>query len=258
MIHAMRRLLATGVACALVTACAPPADDGATTTTTTISEAEPETSGERPRLMLVSALPILFGPGFPTNDEFVLEGPADGKRNALRASLESDFDLLGIAATGEQELAQGDLLLMAHARAQTSENLVALDDWVRAGGRLLLLADPGFAIDRGPPTLGGDYPPPFFTDTGLLGHWGLLLEGPLDFGTATLEIEGVEVLTRAPGTFRKVGDECELEADGFIADCTIGKGRALIVADADFIIEADEAGAANRQALQALLLRLAR
>ncbi|WP_343343693.1 hypothetical protein WJT74_08520 [Sphingomicrobium sp. XHP0239] len=252
----MKRLLAASIACLLAGGCAPAAEER--DDPLNMNGSSPEAPGEeQPRLLLLSSLPILFGPGFPSNEEFFLDGSADGERNLLRESLEEEFDLLGIAATGTSELAEGDLLLMAHARAQTAENLVALDEWVRAGGRVLLLADPGFAIDRGPPTLGGDYPPPFFTDNGLLGHWGLLLDGPVTNGTARRSIGGAEVLTRAPGQFRLVGDNCTLEAEGFIADCSIGAGRALIVADADFIVEPDDAGMANRRALEALLLRLA-
>ena len=214
-----------------------------------------ERGDQKPRLLLLSSLPILFGPAFPTNDEFFIDGPPDGEGNVLQKALEGS-ELVGIATTSAEELAKGRVLLMAHPRAQTAENLVALDAWVRSGGRLLLLADPAFAIERGPPTLGGNYPPPFFADTGLLGHWGLLLDGPLTHGTAQLELSGEAVEVRSPGRFRKVGGDCALEADGFLADCAIGEGRALLLADADFIIAEGEQGDANRAALAALIDRL--
>ena len=238
-------------------ACSPP-DEAAKTT----PEAPAQTQvvardGEKPTLLLVSSLPILFGPGLPSGAEFSIEKVQDGSESVLRAALEERFALLGIAATGPEELAQGELLLMAHPRAQTAEHLVALDEWVRGGGRVLLLADPAFAVDGGPPTLGGDYPPPYFADTGLLGHWGVLLDGPLSYGAAELELAGETVTVRSPGRFEAVGENCTLGADGFVADCALGDGRALILADADFVIEKGEPGAANLAALKRLLEQLA-
>ena len=68
------------------------------------------------------------------------------------------------------------LLLMAHPRAQPAEVLVELDQWVRGGGQLLLLADPRLDWHSERPLGDRLRPPPAFADTGLLGHWGLRLE----------------------------------------------------------------------------------
>ena len=64
---------------------------------------------------------------------------------------------------------------MAHPRAQPAEALVELDQWVRGGGHVLLLADPKLDWPSERPL--GDLlrPPPMFADTGLLVHWGLKL-----------------------------------------------------------------------------------
>ena len=71
---------------------------------------------------------------------------------------------------------------MAHPLAQTAENLVALDAWVRGGGRVLLLADPMLEWPSKRPLGDPLRPPPMFMDTGLLAHWGLRLDAPDERG----------------------------------------------------------------------------
>ena len=61
---------------------------------------------------------------------------------------------------------------MAHPLAQTAENLVALDQWVRGGGRVLLLADPMLEWPSERPLGDPLRPPPMFMDTGLLAPLG--------------------------------------------------------------------------------------
>ena len=88
--------------------------------------------------------------------------------------------MIPISVTDGAELAKGRLLLMAQPQAQTPENLVTLDSWVRAGGKALLLADPMLEWPSERPLGDPLRPPPMFADTGLLGHWGLRLDAPDD------------------------------------------------------------------------------
>ena len=79
---------------------------------------------------------------------------------------------------------------MAQPRAQPAEDLVALDNWVRGGGRVLLLADPMLEWPSERP-LGDPFrPPPTFADTGLLAHWGLKLDAPDEPGRRVGELGG--------------------------------------------------------------------
>ena len=98
--------------------------------TETKAEARPE--AQRPVLLLLTSLPIVFG------DEFSLEGTGSPALSAL----ETLYRVIPISVTDETELKKGKLLLMAQPQAQSPENLVVLDEWVRRGGRVLLLADP--------------------------------------------------------------------------------------------------------------------
>jgi len=204
---------------------------------------QPRSPGERPTLLLLTSLPLVFG------EQFSLQG---GGSPAL-AALQSRYRVVPIGVTGPAELARGRLLLMAHPAAQPAEDLVALDDWVRAGGRLLLLADPMLEWPSGRPLGDPLRPPPMFMDTGLLAHWGLRLDAPDERGPALRKLGGYDVETVSPGRF--VGG-CEIAGDAAVARCRIGKGRAIVVADADFLDTA-RLGKPARHNLDGLLGELA-
>lgn len=203
----------------------------------------PRAPGERPTLLLLTSLPLVFG------EQFSLQG---GGSPAL-AALGTRYRVVPISVTSRADLARGRLLLMAHPAAQPAEDLVALDDWVKGGGRLLLLADP--MLEWPSSRLLGDplRPSPMFVDTGLLAHWGLRLDAPDERGPAFRELGGYDVEAVSPG--RLVGG-CEIAADAAVARCRIGKGRAIVVADADFLDTA-RLGKPARHNLDGLLGELA-
>jgi len=189
------RRLAAAAALALLAACRP-------------APAAPE----RPTLLLLTSLPVLFG------EEFTLDAPD----SALRQALAARFTLRPIPIADGANLKGAGLLLMAQPRAQTAEALVDLDAWVRGGGHLLLLADPllQWPTDR---SLGDATAPMIaFADTGLLGHWGLTLYRPPP-GSSIGSFEA------APGS------GCRLEEEAIVAHCAVGKGRVTVIADADFV-----------------------
>ena len=202
---------------------------------------------EKPTLMLLTSLPIVFG------EQFAIDG---GGSPALQA-LESRYRVRSISVTSPGELRSGNLLLMAHPLAQTAENLVALDEWVRRGGRVMLLADPMLEWPSERPLGDPLRPAPMFSDTGLLARWGLRLDTPANPGPKMQKLAELQVMTDSPGTLH---GSCRTSADRLMADCQVGKGRAIVVADADFV-RADQLGGAagnNLKALLALLDELAR
>ncbi len=206
-------------------------------------EFAPRPANERPELMLLTTLPILFA------DELTLDAPA----SATLEALQSRYRVVPISVTAASELANRKLLLMAQPQAQPAEALVELDAWVRAGGRVLLLADPAleWASDR---PLGDLLRPPLaFADTGLLGHWGLRLDGPDGRGPASRTIDGREVRTVSAGVLTATGPACSTVAQGLVARCRLGEGRAVVIADADLLnVEAIEG--AGKEANYGLLL----
>lgn len=183
---------------------------------------EPAQERERPALLLLTSLPLMFG------EQFSIEG---GGSDAL-TTLERHYRVLPISVTDPAELRRGRLLLMAHPQAQTAEDLVALDEWVRGGGRVLLLADPLLEWPSERPLGDPLRPPPMFADTGLLEHWGLRLDAPDRRGPQVRQLGGREVLTSSPGS---LNGTCEISRDRLVAHCRVGKGFATIVADADLL-----------------------
>lgn len=196
----------------------------------------------KPALMLLTSLPIVLG------EDFSLKSTGSPALSALTAR----FRVKPISTTSVGEL-QGSLLLMAQPGAQAPENLVALDDWVRRGGRVLLLADPMLEWPSKHPLGDALRPPPMFQDTGLLVHWGLRLDAPDQRGPVVRNLAGYRVITVSPGA---IYGGCKISADRLVADCRIGKGRAVVVADAD-LLNVDALGPDSRNNLKAVVEELA-
>jgi hypothetical protein len=186
------------------------------------AKAPPTQATDRPTLLLLTSLPLMFG------EQFSLES---GGSDAL-TELERHYRVLPISVTDPAELGRGRLLLLAHPPAQTPEDLVSLDEWVRQGGRVLLLADPLLEWPSERPLGDTLRPPPMFADTGLLARWGIRLDMPAERGPKMGSLGGRDVLTASPGTLH---GQCEISAERLVARCSIGKGVATIVADADFL-----------------------
>jgi hypothetical protein len=202
----------------------------------------PRPSTERPRLLLLTSLPLMFGEGFS------LSGGS-----AALTKLQTRYKVVPISVTDSSELAKGRLLLMAHPLAQPAEDLVALDEWVRGGGRVLLFADPMLEWPSKRPLGDPLRPPPMFMDTGLLAHWGLRLDPPDTRGPAVRNLGGYRVLTVSPGVLT---GSCSLGADRLIARCRIGKGLVTVVADAD-LLDVERLGRRAGHNLEGVLRELA-
>ena len=135
--------------------------------------------------------------------------------------------------------------------------LVELDAWVRNGGRVLLLTDPALQWPSDRP-LGDPLALPFaFADTGLLGHWGLRLDAPSKLESRRVRVGGRTLRTSAPGSLVAMSANCTVNTGAIIARCSVGRGKATVIADADFI-DAKRFGEANLQLLFAELAALER
>lgn len=184
--------------------------------------APPPATVGKPRLMLLTSLPIAFGEKFGI----------DGNGSPALAALEQRFVVEPIAVADSASLRPGGLLLMAQPLAQPAEALVDLDSWVRSGGRVVVLADPLLEWPSERPLGDKLRPPVAFSDTGLLGHWGLTLFLPDERGPKQLPLGNYRVLTASPGS---LSGACEIGTSGLVARCSVGKGRATVIADADFL-----------------------
>ncbi len=207
------------------------------------SQSEAQQS-DKPQLAILTALPIVFGEGFG------LGTPA----HPVLTTLSRDF--LTRPIDGPEQLPEGGLLLAAQPRALTAERLVALDAWIRRGGRVLLLADPHLVWPTDRP-LGERFRPPFsFDDTGLLQHWGLRLSFP-GAPTAARSLGGTAITGTSAGALVSRSGACKVTDGGWRADCRIGRGRAVVIADADWLDPRQSASdSAGEQQLAALTNQL--
>jgi hypothetical protein len=84
---------------------------------------------------------------------------------------------------------------------------------------MVLLADPQLQWESSRP-LGDKFRPPFvYPDTGLLAHWGLTLAPGSD--------------PAGMGRLAATGSNCTVDAGASVARCRIGRGRVVVLADAD-------------------------
>lgn len=210
-------------------------------------QVEPRPATARPVLLVVTSLPLFFGETFTLDQT--------GSPTATR--LAESFTVRTIAQADAASLAGQRLLLMAHPRAQTADALVALDAWVRRGGRLLLFADPVLDWHSERPLGDRLRPPPGFADTGLLRHWGVVLTRPTQRGPVDVSTEGRALRLSSPGRLT-AGRGCDAAMSGHAVRCTVGRGRVTVVADADLLdpLCGGDAFVANLDAVVAELRRL--
>jgi hypothetical protein len=208
-------------------------------------EATPAQAPDKPKptLYLLTALPLVW------SESFGLDQPGSP---ALQA-LEQDYEVKPIDLPSQ--VPAGALLLAAQPRALPAEELVALDAWVRRGGRLLLLADPLLEWPSELPLGDLRRPPVSFADTGLLQHWGLRLDAPERRGVVEHANDAGAVTYVSPGELIKVGGNCDIE-DRWSALCQIDRGRVFVVADADFLDEKRVEQIAGHHAANLGMLRI--
>ncbi|MFP5396572.1 MAG: ABC transporter [Alphaproteobacteria bacterium] len=146
-------------------------------------------------------------------------------------------------------------LLMAQPRVLTPQENVELDNWVREGGRLLLLADPALTEDSAFPLGDPRRPQAIVLLSPILSRWGLELrfDDRQSLGRHARDVMGVAIPVNLPGQLVTRGqDNCRLWGEGLAATCAVGKGRIVVVADAA-ALERDDPSGQGRKALSWLL-----
>jgi hypothetical protein len=216
--------------------------------------------GPRTSLGVMTALPLFWAEG--ASPAVTLNGP--DQRAPIIKLLANQHDLKPIDAISAAGLKDIKLLIIAQPRLLQPAELVALDQWVRDGGRVLIFADPAL-VWPSELAMGDRRRAPAITLLDpLYHHWALALDGPAPEAVIVSQgvVEGHVVALASPGQWR-LGDpprDCTIEAGGLVADCHIGRGEALLVADADLLdarLWAEKA-VDGAPAVQALVARLAR
>ncbi|HWH21870.1 MAG TPA: hypothetical protein VNT25_01070 [Allosphingosinicella sp.] len=188
---------------------------------------EREPVAKRPPLMLMTGLPIIWGEGGAFDPE---SRPAAAYR-----MLEREFAVRPLDVIDRQSLGKGGVLLVAQSRALAPQELVALDAWVRGGGRALILEDPALVWPTELP-LGDVRRPPA---AGLLGpvltHWGIEVEPPAETKLVIRDVGGRRIAFGATGRVGTRNPACRVEEEGLLARCRIGAGQVILLADADLL-----------------------
>ena len=196
----------------------------------------PADSRPKPRLGLMTTLPLVWSEGGVEADL-----AKDAVPHPVFTRLSVHYDITPIDDLEAWASRPKHMLLLAQPRAFAPNELVWIDNWVRQGGLVLILADP--ALQWGSLYPLGDKRRPLFTSmlSPLLNYWGVELVLPLeDEGPASMRKIGVfNIRTVTPGEWlpkqSAAKNRCAIMAKGLLADCRIGKGRAILVADADFL-----------------------
>ncbi len=150
------------------------------------------------------------------------------------------------APGGNGPLAAVPVLVMAQPRPLGPQENVALDSWVRGGGRLLLLADPALTEDSNFAIGDPRRPQSVVLLSPILRRWGLDLQfdEAQDFGERRVTVAGLVLPVNLPGRFAVTDTRaCTVEGKGLVATCRIGRGRVLAVADAAVLSRQDDGGA---------------
>ena len=211
-------------------------------------------STERPTLHLLTSPSLYWGDGDIAS---AVQGKTE--RPPLISHLETAWRVVPLDIARPGQLESVSLLFIVQPQALAPDELVALDDWVRSGGHVLILADPDLRRSSALPKGDARQPPSSTFLLPLLTHWGLTLV-PDPPGVPLRLIRSADGLVPAPGSGRWISQsrDCTVTA-AVMARCTLGKGVAVSVADADFAISAKDSAtqAAGQRLIDQLLKGLA-
>ena len=223
------------VLAALLGACAPAA------------ESPPDT------IALFTSLPILWRESESLTD--ALDGQSHWAARVLREAGE-----LTAPDTLESLDPRIGLLVMAQPRPLSPAENVALDGWVRAGGRVLLFADPLLTAHSDFPLGDRRRPEGTVLLSPILSRWGLELvwdEGQ-PAGLRPVSLLGRVLPVDQAGRFVVRGGACTLLAGGLAVRCAVGKGSVLAVADAALLDEGGEQDRTSRRSALQMIVEKAK
>ncbi|MEM7666860.1 MAG: hypothetical protein AAF250_13465 [Pseudomonadota bacterium] len=206
--------------------------------------AQPAPNAERPQLGLMTSLPLYW----PTGMDFGDIAQGNGETPWQRDLMEQQFrltpldTLTPIPALSSDEPDTDPLAGLSHLaviqpRGLSAADNVALDQWVRDGGRLLLVLDPMLTSEYDMPLgdprrpVGSALIPP------VVKRWGLEvsfdedqpLERQVPLGADVLNVSLAGDIQAAEGST----PDCEIVAEAVVARCSVEQGSVTLLADAD-------------------------
>ena len=164
----------------------------------------------------------------------------------VRTAVERRFELLPLDTLANEEgaiaedLAALDHLLLAQPRPLSPYENVALDKWVRAGGRALVFADPMLTVESRFPVGDRRRPQDVVLLSPILARWGLEMryDAAQDADERMIATDMAPLPVRMAGTLHPMRehsaaqDNCWIAYDRLSARCSIGRGQVTVIADA--------------------------
>lgn len=209
---------------------------------------------------LLTSLPIYWPESDSPSDMLNAQAPMPWPR----AVVEQRHVLMPLdALDGAQGLARVKVAVLAQPRPLSAAENVALDDWVRAGGHVLVFADP--ALTEHSRFHLGDRrrPQDVILLSPILARWGLSLSFDdtaeaderlvADPVAGALPVRLAGILSRSD-TGGADASDCLIEAGRVVARCRIGRGSATIVADAALLETGDHGDADKAEAALVALI----
>jgi len=248
----MRAVLTSCLAITLLASCKGAQDESAQLS----DPSEPAGPSAPAKIGLHTSLPIVWRESGDIADLLESESAPHWVLSTLRRRGEVvPFDTLA-GERGLRALPINSLLVLAQPRALSPDDNVALDDWVREGGHVLLFADPMLtqhsAFSLGDPRR----PQDVALLSPILERWGLelMFEEEQAGGPQLVNWKGGSVPTNLRGSWKSAGTSCTLEGDALIGRCKVGKGWVLAIADAALLEESPRlADSIAQKALDSLL-----
>lgn len=199
---------------------------------------------------LFTTLPILWA----DSPDLAASLNAEGDRHWAREVISARGPVEPLDTLSAAGLAKVRRLILAQPRVLAPQENVVLDDWVRGGGQLLLLADPALTEESAFPLGDPRRPQAVVLLSPILKRWGLELMFDEDqpSGPSERDVMGLAVPVNLPGKFETRGQgNCRLWGDGLAVTCAIGQGRVVAIADAALLER--EQGPAGAKAFSWLL-----
>lgn len=190
-------------------------------------------STEAPAVTMLTGLPLRWSGGGDIA-AMIAEGMND---DPALARLTAAGPVSLVDSLADHVPPPGGALLLAHPRALAPQELVAIDAFVRGGGRAVVLADALSGWPARHPLGDPRNPPVTSLLTPLLEHWGVVLAAapPEDKEVQPVDVEGSRLRLSSAGRFARVTPQCRAFADYHILRCPIGEGEAWLVGDADLL-----------------------
>ncbi|WP_017664311.1 hypothetical protein [Porphyrobacter sp. AAP82] len=221
--------------------------------------AAPDSAPPRDKLGLMTSLPLYWPLEAGVEEIASGRAPVPWQRAALEAAhviepLDSLAPVpgLGAGAPALDPLAGLARLAVIQPRGLSPADNVALDAWVRAGGRLLLALDPALTGEYDLPLGDPRRPAEAALIPPVVARWGLAVrfDETQDAGLSERALGKTALPIAQAGEVTVIDPsaaDCALLAQGAAAQCKVGKGVVTLIADAALFEHRELAGGDARR-----------